>query len=124
MKLLRLLLVFMLSLAIPFAASSAVVMEMTMSHCPMQGENNTSMSAMSAEHDCCDTEKSAPSKSHAPNPCKSGQTCKICSVPYLSFTSAVRLPSLPPIGQLFVAQRDTSIPTHDPSGLWRPPRFL
>jgi hypothetical protein len=121
MKLLRLLLVFMLSLAIPFAASSAVVMEMTMSHCPMQGKNNTSMSA---EHDCCDTEESAPGKPHAPNPCKSGQSCKICSVPYLSFTSAVRLPSLPPAGQLFVAQRDTSILTHDPSGLWRPPRFL
>ncbi|HEY8856679.1 MAG TPA: hypothetical protein VIM43_04895 [Rugosibacter sp.] len=118
MKLLRIFLVFMLSLAIPLAASSAVIVETAMSHCPMQ--DKTSMS-MSAEHDCCDTAHSTPGKS---NPCKSGQVCKICSVSYLSDSAAVSISSLPPAGQFFVAQSSTFIPAHDPSGLWRPPRFL
>jgi putative hemolysin len=121
MKLLRLLLVFLLALAMPLAASSAAVMEITMSHCPLQ--DKTGMSAP-AEHDCCDTGKSTTSNPESSNPCKPGQACKICSVPYLSVSFFAAVPSLPPAGQLFVAHPNTFISSHDPAGLWRPPRFL
>jgi hypothetical protein len=116
MKLLRLVLVFVLSLTIPLAASSAAIMEITVSNCPMQGETGISATE---NHDCCDTNKSKPS-----SPCKSGQTCKICSASYLSVPSTVSLPSVPSVTQMVAVERNTFIPSHSPAGLWRPPRFL
>lgn len=125
MKLLRLLLVLLLTLAIPFAGSAAVAMP-TASPCPMPS-GMTHRTVMQPEHDCCQTsvghdQSGTSSKAKSSSPCKPGQECKICNVTSPTVTT-IGVPPLAALPVLALAP-DTFVPAHDPSGLWRPPPAL
>lgn len=125
MKLLRLILVLLLTLALPFAGAAAVGLPMS-SPCPMQSGMSRVM-AMSSEHDCCqssaDSDPSGPSAKAKPSsPCKAGQECQICNLAApVQATLGVHPLAAPPV--LTVAA-DTMVSSCDPSGLWRPPPSL
>lgn len=123
MNLFRLILVVFLSFAVPFVATAGVVTPQIAEKCPMQSGGN-SMAAMT-QHDCCDTGQvmhSASEKSK-PHTCKPGQECKICNAcAVVQTVSATH--HLPVASQIIVALPDSGLPSHDPRGLWRPPRSL
>jgi hypothetical protein len=125
MKLLRLLLVLVLALAIPLEGLAAVSMGNRVSPCTMQMDVAQDM-AMPADHDCCgmsdaDAGRSTPEKA---SPCKLGQVCQI----YQVFPSTAFLATVHPVMLVVVTVTtippDSFLPSHDPSGLWRPPRSL
>ena len=117
MVFIRFILVVLISLAIPFVATAGVITSVA-TECPMQSSNN-SMAAMTM-HDCCDHNMPDKAKAHA---CKPGQDCKVCSTCAV-VAAAVAAHSFPDATQLVVALPDSSFPSHDPRGLWRPPRSL
>lgn len=125
MKLLRLLLVLILAVAIPLEGLAAVSMGGMASPCPMQMDMAQDM-AMPADHDCCgmsdtDAGRSTPEKT---SPCKLGQVCQICQIfPSTAFPAAVH-PMMLPMVTVITIPPDSFLPSHDPSGLWRPPRSL
>jgi hypothetical protein len=98
--------------------ATAGVVTSQATECPMQTSNH-SMAEMSM-HDCCD--HGIPDKVN-PHTCKPGQECKVCSacalVPAVAMTHL-----LPDASQIVVALPDLTHPSHDPRGLWRPPRLL
>ncbi len=81
---------------------------------------------MPTEHDCYEMgdtnmDRSTPEKT---SPCKLGQVCQICQVfPSTAFPSTVR-PVMLPMVTVITIFPDLFLPSHDPSGLWRPPRSL
>ncbi|RXZ45298.1 hypothetical protein [Crenobacter cavernae] len=121
MKLLRLVLIFLLTLAIPAMGAPAVVMTMP-SPCPMQHDMTMAMPA-----DCCqmdaDGSQAGPSvKAKSSSPCKPGQECKIGHAYSPAFASAgVRSV---PATLAVVVHPDAVVLCRDPSGWWRPPRSL
>lgn len=125
MKLLRLTLVLLLTLALPFAGTAAVGMPMS-SPCPMQSGMSHRME-MSAGHDCCqssaDSDPSGPSaKAKSSSSCKAGQECQFGNLAApVQATLGVHPLAAPPV--LTVAP-DTVVSSRDPSGLWRPPPSL
>ncbi|MCW5299582.1 hypothetical protein DXT88_15505 [Herbaspirillum lusitanum] len=119
---LRTFLILLLALAIPLEGLAAVRMV------EMMRTNSTSTemaaSANAVDEPCVmnmsDTDKS--SKSTAP--CKMGDACKICQV-FPSTTSSVDInPLILPLIDTVSLLPESFLPSHDPSGLWRPPRSL
>lgn len=123
MKLLRLVLTFLLMLAIPFLGTSAFAMPQT-SPCPMQSDMNHSMD-MSSDHNCCQmgeaTNPDSSSKAKSSSPCKFGQDCQLGHVysPALASVAFQTLSATPVVA----VHPDTVMLSHDPSGLWRPPQL-
>lgn len=124
MKLLRLILVLLLTLALPFAGAAAVDVPLS-SPCPMQSDMSHTM-VMPAGHDCCqmgtDGDAAGPSsKAKSSSPCKFGQDCKLAQVysPALASVAFQTLPATPVIA----VHPDSVMSSHDPSGLWRPPQL-
>lgn len=122
MKLLRTFLILLLAIAIPLEGLAAVRMVEMMHTNSVPMEMATSASA--ADETCVmnmsDTDKS--SKSTAP--CKMGDACKICQV-FPSTTSSVDInPLILPLIDTVALMPESFLPSHDPSGLWRPPRSL
>lgn len=123
MNLCRLVLIVFLSFAVPFVATAGIVAPQIATRCPMRISVNR-MAAMTMP-DCCDADhvmhdSSEKAKPHA---CKPSQECKVCNacavVPAVSDVH-----DLPVAAQIVVALRDLGLPSHDPRGLWRPPRSL
>lgn len=123
MKLLRLVLTFLLMLAIPFLGTPAFAMPQT-SPCPMQSDMTHRMD-MSSDHNCCQMEEAASadpsSKAKSSSPCKLGQDCKLGQVysPALASVEFQTLPTTP----IVAVHPDTVMLSHEPSGLWRPPQL-
>jgi hypothetical protein len=117
MKFLRLVIFFVLSLALPSLGLAAVG---TASQCPMQSAGHSAMQM--AQMDCTgcgDTGLDTKLKPHGP--CKMDTACNACT------------PSLPPIAQnsvkplhasqIVLAHPNTPVFYYDPDGLWRPPQL-
>lgn len=122
MKMLRTFLILLLAIAIPLEGLAAVRMVETMRTYSVPTEMAASASA--ADETCVmnmsDNDKS--SKSTAP--CKMGDACKICQV-FPSTTSSVDInPLILPLIDTVALLPESFLPSHDPSGLWRPPRSL
>lgn len=123
MKLLRLVLTFLLMLAIPLLGTSAFAMPQT-SPCPMQSDMIHRMD-MSSDHNCCRMEEASnpdsSSKAKSSSPCKFGQDCQLGQVysPALASVAFQTLSATPVIA----VHPDTVMLSHDPSGLWRPPQL-
>lgn len=125
MKRLQLILIFILVVTIPSVGSTAIGVSVD-SFCPMQANMDYGAS-MPAEHDCCqsgmDTDKTSTSGKFKPSsPCKPGQECKICQV-YPPTTAAVIVHPLA-VTKAVAVRPESFLPSHAPSGLWRPPRSL
>jgi hypothetical protein len=130
MRRFRLILVYLLMLAIPLTASAEASLGGTLKRCPMQGDAaGYPNMAMSSRADCCLTMSAEPGKTDMPcksrpfASCKCGHDCRI-NVVYLSFLSAA--PLHPPFvgAQSVTRLSDTPFASRDPAGLWRPPRLL
>lgn len=122
MKLLRLILVLVLSLAIPFAASGGERAGDVRKPCPMQ---HSASPEMPAEHDCCQsnmTEDSADKAQQQSSSCKPGQECKVGAA-YPSVAAPAAAHPLA-VSQAVATFYDSSLPVRAPSGVWRPPRWL
>ncbi|WP_062789211.1 hypothetical protein [Aquitalea pelogenes] len=123
MKLLRLVLTFLLMLAIPFLGTPALAMPQT-SPCPMQSDMTHRMD-MSSDRNCCQMEEAtnpdSSSKAKSSSPCKFGQDCQLGQAysPALAYVAFLTLPATPVIA----VHPDTVMLSHDPSGLWRPPQL-
>lgn len=122
MKLLRLVLTFLLMLAIPFLGTSAFAMPQT-SPCPMQSDMTHRMD-MPSDHNCCQMDGAASldhsGKAKSSSPCKFGQDCKLGQVYSPALTSAAfQMLSATPV---VAVHPDSVMLSHDPSGLWRPPQ--
>ncbi|EJL90914.1 hypothetical protein PMI16_01754 [Herbaspirillum sp. CF444] len=125
---LRTFLILLLAIAISLEGLAAVRM-VEMMHtgsAPMEmATSATSATSANAADETCvmnmsDTGKS--SKSTAP--CKMGDACKICQV-FPSTTSSVDIdPLILPLIDTVSLLPESFLPSHDPSGLWRPPRSL
>ncbi|MBB0025163.1 hypothetical protein D7S70_15850 [Ralstonia pickettii] len=113
----RFILVVLISLAVPFVATAGIITSQA-TECSMQPSND-SMAAMTM-HDCCDHGMLDKAKPHA---CKPGQECKVCSACAV-VPAASASPLLPDASQVVIALPDSTLPSHDPRGLWRPPRSL
>ncbi|MFJ3044721.1 hypothetical protein ACIPEN_02715 [Herbaspirillum chlorophenolicum] len=122
MKMLRTFLILLLAIAIPLEGLAAVRMgEMTRIHsAPME----MAAAANAADEMCMmNMADSAPS-SKSTAPCKMGDACKICQV-FPSTASAVNAnPLILPLIETVSLLPESLLPSHDPSGLWRPPRSL
>ncbi|SMF27627.1 hypothetical protein [Pseudogulbenkiania subflava] len=123
MKLLRLVLTFLLLLAIPFLGVPASAMPQT-SPCPMQSDMTHRMD-MASDHHCCQMAEAAnpdsSSKAKSSSPCKFGQDCQLGQVysPAVASIAFQTLPATP----IIAVHPDTVMSSHDPSGLWRPPQI-
>jgi hypothetical protein len=122
MKLLRTFLIFLLALAIPLEGLTAVRMIGTVDSTSASMEMHQTMPA---SHDDCDMNMAeADQVSKSTSSCKMGDTCKICQI-FPSTASSARVnPSSVAMMDAIVILSDSFLPSHDPSGLWRPPRSL
>jgi hypothetical protein len=124
MKLFRLLLVLLLALAIPLEGLAAVSMGDMVS--PMQRDMAQNV-AMAADHDCCETGDANDGRmgtSEKSSPCKLGQVCQICQVFPSTAFPATAYPVMLAMVTVITIPPESFLPSHDPSGLWRPPRSL
>ncbi|WP_248487999.1 hypothetical protein [Pseudomonas sp. CYM-20-01] len=109
-RLLRLVLVLLLSLTLPLTGMAGV--PSSTEPCPMKMSGMPMMSDMSP--DCCQD-----GAEHG-KACKPGQECKTGSLLQLSL--AVLKAPLPSAYPLRVSASSEFIPDRTPSGVWRPPR--
>jgi hypothetical protein len=122
MKMLRTFLILLLAIAIPLEGLAAVRMVEMMhtNSVPMEMAASASTADESCVMNMSDTHES--SKSTAP--CKMGDACKICQV-FPSTTSSFNMSTLVlPLIDTVSILPESFLPSHDPSGLWRPPRSL
>jgi len=110
MKLLRLVIFFVLTLALPSLGLAAVS---TTSPCQMSGMASISMDM--AGMDCGHTDSG---KVH--QPCKMDASCKACDVYRPSMAEQPVKTLL--LAELTLPHPATPILSHDPDGLWRPPQ--
>lgn len=118
MKLLRLVIFFVLSLALPSLGLAGVV---TTSPCPMQAASPAALAMDMAQMDCAGADSADSGvklKSHGS--CKMEASCHACS----SFPLTVALNSVKPLPTSTVIPTSLNTPIffHDPEGLWRPPQ--
>lgn len=121
MRIVRLLLLIVLSLALPTVGLATAGY---MGECQMQPAADAGMTEMAMPSGRCESvnKVAQPGKLKAGTLCKLGQDCKIGAAYHP--TSPVKL-----FHPLHAAQRVTSVPTqallsHVPEGLWRPPTSL
>src|SRR3546814_791196 len=126
MALLRILVIVLLTLAVPVATTASVLAPHAMPAMQMSVQPHdtaTTQNSMSDGHcatDSADT-KSSPHSSGS-KPCKPSAACKLCH----SFPSPQAVSWQPSwtIQPHLLLLTDTAVSTRDPSGLWRPPRSL
>lgn len=111
---LRLCLIFLISLALPFAGMAGV--QAPVEPCPMQSTDMTTMAdTMDLVPDCCE-DMGSPAE-HG-KPCKTGQECKTTS---LLQVASIK-PPVPLTASVAVPDTHDLLPERPPSGPWRPPR--
>lgn len=117
MKFLRLVIFFVLSLALPSLGLAAVG---TTSQCPTQPVG-PSMMQMAQMHCTGSSDVGQDAKLKQHSSCKMDAACSAC-VPYLPPLSqdGVRLE---PVSRIALAHPNTPVFSHDPDGLWRPPQL-
>ncbi|ASU39431.1 hypothetical protein hmeg3_14790 [Herbaspirillum sp. meg3] len=119
---LRTFLILLLAIAIPLEGLAAVRMAEMMhaNSVPMEMAASASTADESCVMNMSDTDKSSQSTA----PCKMGDACKICQV-FPSTTSSFDINTLVlPLIDTVSILPESFLPSHDPSGLWRPPRSL
>ncbi len=119
---LRTFLILLLAIAIPLEGLAAVRMGEMMhtNSVPME----MAASASTADDACMMNMSDSGKSSKSTAPCKMGDACKICQV-FPSTTSAVNAnPLILPLIETVSLLPESLLPSHDPSGLWRPPRSL
>ncbi|WP_157050652.1 hypothetical protein [Herbaspirillum rhizosphaerae] len=122
MKMLRTFLILLLAIAIPLEGLAAVRMVETMRTNSVSTEMASSASA--ADETCVMAMSDSDPSSKSTAPCKMGDACKICQV-FPSTTSSVDINTLIlPLIDTVALLPESFLPSHDPSGLWRPPRSL
>lgn len=110
---LRLCLVFLLSLTLPFTGMAGV--QPPAEPCPMQASDMAAMADMLVvPPDCCQ-DMDTPAE-HG-KPCKPGQECKTASL----LQVAVIKPPVPLSAPIAAPYTCDLLPERPPSGLWRPP---
>jgi hypothetical protein len=122
MKILRTFLILLLAIAIPLEGLAAVRMvEMMRSVTPAM---EIAVSIGSSDEACVMSMSGEDKSSKSTAPCKMGDACKICQVfPSTTPSADINLHVLPLIATVSLLP-ESFIPSHDPSGLWRPPRSL
>jgi hypothetical protein len=122
MKMLRTFLIVLLAIAIPLEGLAAVRMvEMMRSVTPAV---EMPVSTNSSDDACVMSMASGDKSSKSTAPCKMGDACKICQVfPSTTPSADINLQVLPLIATVSLLP-ESFLPSHDPSGLWRPPRSL
>lgn len=118
MGFIRFILVVFISFAVPFVATAGVATPMQ-AGCPMPSSSDDA-TAMTIMHDCCEHGSTDQTPSHS---CKAGQECKVCSA-YVVIPAVSATDSFPDAAQVVVRFSDLVFSSHDPRGLWRPPRSL
>ena len=106
---LRFCLIFLISLALPFAGMAGV--QAPVEPCPMQA---TMADTMDMTPDCCE-DMGSPAE-HG-KPCKTGQECKTASL----LQVATIKPSVPLPAPMAAPDTLDLLPERPPSGPWRPP---
>ncbi|NVZ18362.1 hypothetical protein [Pseudomonas costantinii] len=112
-RLLRLILVMLISLTLPLTGMAGV--PSSTEPCPMKMSDMQMMADMSP--DCC--QDGAASADHG-KACKPGQECKTGGL--LQLSMPVLKAPLTPAHPLAVSLSSDFIPDRSPSGVWRPPR--
>lgn len=122
MKLFRAFLIMLLTIAIPLEGLAAVRMvEMMRTAAPAV---EMTISSGSPDETCVMSMKSDDKSSKSTAPCKMGDACKICQVfPSTTPSADVNLHVFPLLTTVSLLP-ESFLPSHDPSGLWRPPRSL
>jgi hypothetical protein len=121
MKIFRLLVLIMLSLALPTVGLASVGF---MGRCPMQPAMADD-GPMAMSHDHCKMSEAKvilPAKAKAGQMCKFGQDCQICSIYQSTNTFKIFHPL--PVAQVVAPLAADTIFSDVPDGLWRPPRSL
>lgn len=122
MKMLRTLLILLLAVAIPLEGLAAARMVEMMHANAAPVELAASMNA--ADDPCVMDMSGSDTSSKSTAPCKTGDACKICQI-FPSTTSSVDFnPLILPLIDIVSLLPESFLPSHDPSGLWRPPRSL
>jgi len=109
---LRLCLIFLISLALPFSGMAGV--QAPTEPCPMKTKGMAMMDGMG--QDCCHDMKSP--TEHG-KPCKPGQECKTGGMLQVSIIKPPVTLSSPLAASISI----DSHPVQTPSGVWRPPRI-
>ncbi|MDX9669479.1 MULTISPECIES: hypothetical protein [unclassified Pseudomonas] len=108
---LRLLLIFVISLALPLSGMAGT--QVPSEPCPMQAMGMAMMDGMGM--DCCNDMKSP--VEHG-KPCKPGQECKTGGMLEVSIIK----PAVTLFSPVVLMPSGDSFPVSTPSGVWRPPR--
>jgi len=108
---LRLCLIFMISLALPFTGMAGV--QASTEPCPMKTMGMEMMDGMGM--DCCQDMKNPPDHG---KPCKPGQECKTGAMLQLSIVK----PPVTLFSPVALSFHNDYLPAQSPSGVWRPPR--
>jgi hypothetical protein len=114
MKLLRFILVVLLSMAIPAGGFAAV----PVCACPMQMQDEASATdadASSAMADCC---KHGDSKSSPDKPCKSGQSCGVSGV-FIALPAQFYFSA--PVGRIILTHDRSPLLIGQAARIWHPP---
>lgn len=119
MPLTRLLLIVLLALAVPFAATARMLASQPAAASTMQHAH----AGMDNMHECCMTASNAAHDQNADHGCKSGAECKLCQACAV-VTAATTLQHFPMAAQRLPDPPMFTLPAHDPRGLWRPPRTI
>jgi hypothetical protein len=118
MGFLRIVSVVLISFAMPVVATASITTP-GLAGCPMPSSEDHPAS-MNAVPDCC----GHGSTDQAPfQGCKAGQGCKACSA-YAVIPAGSAMDSFPGAALVAVRFSDLAFSSHDPRGLWRPPRSL
>lgn len=120
MTILRAFLIMLLAIAIPLEGLAAVRMT------EMPGTNPATMQLMASvptpEEPCAMPMQDDGMSNKSTPVCKMTDACKICQV-FPSTASAMTVNRLMlPLLQTVALLPESFFPSHDPSGLWRPPR--
>lgn len=119
-KCLRVLLVVLLSVAVPFTATAAAFVPMAA--CSTSHANQADAVPAASALDCCaHTHAGSHHASSESPPCKASADCTSCATISIAL-SPIEVPVYPAPHQIVLSLSTVAAPHHDPSGLWRPPR--